>query len=129
MTMDEMLKDYLAEAGERELPEIIEEDYSDVVADIPVAPDFDLEGRFGSGVEISEAAFYNRVVEAFRKRMEKVMPLGAINACIENPVFGHMVRNKYREVMKDNDNGSLSQKRVIAGHIASLMHSLMLAFG
>lgn len=108
------------------LPQVVEEDYTTAESTVNR---MDMEGDFCRGVEITEDEFYRRVCEAFQRRMEKILPPDRIREAMANPVFGRMVANKYREVANDKDNERLSQKRVLAGHIASLMHSLVLAFG
>lgn len=107
-------------------PQIVDEDYSTAESTVN---NMDLDGDFGRGVEITEDEFYRRVCEAFQRRMRDILSPEAIRQSMDNPVFSRMVMNKYKEVAKDRDNAALSQKRVIAGHIASLMHSLVLAFG
>ena len=107
-------------------PQIVEEDYTTAESTVNR---MDFDGDFGQGVEITEDEFYRRVCEAFQRRMRNILSPEAIRQSMENPVFSRMVTNKYKEMAKDRDNAALSQKRVIAGHIASLMHSLVLAFG
>ena len=81
-----------------------------------------------SKVNVTEEVFEHKVKEAFRKRMEKVLSPKSIENCIDSEVFKRCVKNKFKEVMKDNNNVTLSQDKVLRGHIASLMHCLFLVF-
>lgn len=105
-------------ADEPYSPELAEEDYTAAKAVQPVA----------GGVNVSEGMFRDRVDQAFRKRMEKVLSPKAISECIASPVYKRCVANKYKEVLKDNNNERLSPEKVIRGHLASLMHCLFLVF-
>ena len=100
-------------------PEFLEEDYSAAVESTPVS---------AREVQITEETFKNKVDDAFRKRMAKVLYPKTIEECIASDVYKRCVHNKFKEVMKDNNNENLSQEKVIRGHVASLMHCLFLVF-
>lgn len=106
-------------ADEPYFPELAEEDYTAAKEVQPL--------RSGN-VNVSEEMFRNKVDQAFRKRMEKVLSPKAISECIDTPVYRRCVANKYKEVQKDNNNERLSPEKVIRGHLASLMHCLFLVF-
>ena len=107
-------------ADEPYLPDLAEEDYT--AADVVKPTTF-------SNVNVTAEVFKNKVDEAFRKRMAKVLSPKATEECINSPVYLRCVQNKFKEVKNDNNNLSLSQEKVLRGHIASLMHCLFLVFG
>ena len=106
-------------ADEPYMPDLAEEDYTAAAVVKPSS---------FSNVNVTEEVFAHKVKEAFRKRMNKVLPPKAIEECIDSDVFRRCVSNKFKEVQKDNNNASLSQEKVLRGHIASLMHCLFLVF-
>lgn len=106
-------------ADEPYLPDLAEEDYT--AAEVVKPMSF-------SNVNVTSDVFKSKVDEAFRKRMAKVLSPKAIEECIASPVYLRCIQNKFKEVQKDNNNLSLSQEKVLRGHIASLMHCLFLVF-
>ena len=106
-------------ADEPYMPDLEEEDYSAAEVVSPTS--------FG-GVHVTAEVFKNKVDEAFRKRMSKVLSTKAIEESILSPVYMRCVKNKFKEVQNDNNNLTLSQEKVLRGHIASLMHCLFLVF-
>ena len=106
-------------ADEPYLPDLEEEDYS--AADVVTHQSL-------SNVNVNADTFKQKVDEAFRKRMKKVLSPKGIEECIASPVYNRCVRNKFKEVLKDNNNSNLSQDKVLRGHVASLMHCLFLVF-
>lgn len=106
-------------ADEPYMPGLEEEDYTAAAVVKPSS---------FSNVNVTEEVFEHKVKEAFRKRMEKVLSPKSIESCIDSEVFKRCVKNKFKEVMKDNNNANLSQEKVLRGHIASLMHCLFLVF-
>lgn len=106
-------------ADEPYLPDLADEDYSAAEVVKPTSC---------SNVNVTSGIFKNKVDEAFRKRMAKVLSPKAIEGCIASPVYMRCVQNKFKEVQNDNNNLSLSQEKVLRGHIASLMHCLFLVF-
>lgn len=106
-------------ADEPYMPDLAEEDYTAAAVVKPTS---------FSNVNVTAEVFKSKVDEAFRKRMAKTLSPKAIEACIASPVFERCVRNKFKEVQKDDNNLSLSQEKVLRGHIASLMHCLFLVF-
>lgn len=107
-------------ADEPYMPGLAEEDYT--AAEVVKPTSF-------SNVNVTAEVFKSKVDEAFRKRMAKVLSPKAIEECIASQVYARCVQNKFKEVKKDNNNLSLSQEKVLRGHIASLMHCLFLVFG
>lgn len=107
-------------ADEPYMPGLAEEDYT--AAEVVKPTSF-------SNVNVTEEVFKSKVDEAFRKRMAKVLSPKAIEECIASQVYARCVQNKFKEMKKDNNNLSLSQEKVLRGHIASLMHCLFLVFG
>ena len=79
-------------------------------------------------VDVTEGVFKQKVDEAFRKRMGKILSPAQIEECIDSPIYNKCVTNKFKEVQMDNDNTNLSQEKVLRGHIASLMHCLFLIY-
>lgn len=106
-------------ADEPYMPDLEEEDYS--AANV-------VKPTMFSNVNVTAEVFEHKVKEAFRKRMEKVLSPQKIEESIDSPVFRKCVANKFKEVQKDNNNATLSQEKVLRGHIASLMHCLFLVF-
>ena len=106
-------------ADEPYMPDLEEEDYS--AAEVVSPTSF-------SGVRVTAEVFKNKVDEAFRKRMSNVLSTKAIEESILSPVYMRCVKNKFKEVQNDNNNLTLSQEKVLRGHIASLMHCLFLVF-
>lgn len=106
-------------ADEPYLPDLAEEDYT--AAEVVKPTSF-------SNVNVTAEVFESKVKEAFRKRMANVLSPKTIEQSIASPVFHRCVQNKFKEVQKDNNNLSLSQEKVLRGHIASLMHCLFLVF-
>lgn len=106
-------------ADEPYMPELADEDYSAALVVKPTSL---------ANVNVTQEVFAHKVKEAFRKRMEKVLSPKVIEDCINSEVFKRCVVNKFKEVQKDNDNATLSQEKVLRGHIASLMHCLFLVF-
>ena len=106
-------------ADEPYFPELADEDYNAANEVQPM--------KSGS-VNVSEEMFKNKVDQAFRKRMEKVLSPRAISECISSSVYNRCVANKYKELKKDNNNEWLSPEKVMRGHLASLMHCLFLVF-
>lgn len=111
------LKMFLAD--EPYMPGLAEEDYT--AAEVVKPQTF-------SQVNVTEEVFKSKVDEAFRKRMKKILAPKKIEECISSPVYQRCVQNKFKEVKNDNNNLSLSQEKVLRGHIASLMHCLFLVF-
>lgn len=106
-------------ADEPYLPDLAEEDYT--AAEVVKPTTF-------SNVNVTAEVFKSKVDEAFRKRMASVLSPKAIEECINSPVYLRCIQNKFKEVKNDNNNLSLSQEKVLRGHIASLMHCLFLVF-
>ena len=106
-------------ADEPYLPELEEEDYTAAEVVKPTKL---------SNVNVTSEVFESKVREAFRKRMENVLSPKAIEQSMLSPVFHRCVKNKFKEVLNDNNNQTLSQEKVLRGHIASLMHCLFLVF-
>lgn len=106
-------------ADEPYMPELEEEDYS--AAEVVSPANL-------SNVNVTAEVFEHKVKEAFRKRMDKVLSPKSIESCIDSEVFKRCVKNKFKEVQKDNNNATLSHEKVLRGHIASLMHCLFLVF-
>ena len=106
-------------ADEPYMPDLAEEDYT--AAEVVKPTSF-------SNVNVTAEVFKSKVDEAFRKRMAKTLSPKAIEECIASPVYMRCVQNKFKELEKDNNNLSLSQEKVLRGHIASLMHCLFLVF-
>lgn len=118
-SQDEKSKLELFLADEPYMPNLAEEDYTAAAVVKPTS---------FSNVNVTEEVFKSKVDEAFRKRMAKTLSPKAIEECIASPVYARCIQNKFKEVKNDNNNLSLSQEKVLRGHIASLMHCLFLVF-
>lgn len=106
-------------ADEPYMPDLAEEDYT--AAEVVKPQSF-------SQVNVTAEVFKSKVDEAFRKRMNSILSPKKIEECISSPVYLRCIQNKFKEVKNDNNNYSLSQEKVLRGHIASLMHCLFLVF-
>ncbi|MBO6031817.1 MAG: hypothetical protein J6Q22_10290 [Prevotella sp.] len=106
-------------ADEPYMPDLAEEDYT--AASVVKPTSF-------RNVNVTAEVFKKKVDEAFRKRMAKTLSPKSIEECISSQVYERCVKNKFKEVANDDNNLSLSQEKVLRGHIASLMHCLFLVF-
>lgn len=107
-------------ADEDYAPDLADEDYSVAKQVLNVTG-----GKF---VSITIDDFEDKVAVAFGKRMKGVLTQEKILEALKSDVYVRCVRNKFKEVMKDDNNEKLSQAKVVRGHIASLMHCLYLVF-